>query len=153
MRINGKKSTLASSKNKKEVYSPSTKAQVQFRSLAIEAISPLCDNKLPIYASRAVEISIKFYFKRPIDHFHPKLQVRDNLKQEFFTARPFNIGGDIDNHIKFVLDAMNNVLYNDDRQVMKIEVKKKYSDTEDERTEIICSAGGFDPIFIDLTQL
>ena len=42
---------------------------------------------------------------------------------------------DLDNLIKFVLDALNGYYYNDDKQVYKIEAEKRYS--EKPRTEII----------------
>ena len=43
--------------------------------------------------------------------------------------------GDIDNFLKFTLDAMNNIVFDDDKQVWSVDAEKRYSD--DPRTEII----------------
>lgn len=37
---------------------------------------------------------------------------------------------DLDNMIKSVTDGMNKVAYNDDRQIVKIEAEKKYSEVD-----------------------
>ena len=43
--------------------------------------------------------------------------------------------GDIDNHVKAVLDALNGICYRDDAQVVKLAAEKK--DTKEEYVEII----------------
>lgn len=44
---------------------------------------------------------------------------------------------DLDNLIKFYLDAMNNIVFEDDKQIWRIVAEKKYSDIP--RTEIVVS--------------
>ena len=67
------------------------------------------------------------------------------------------MGGDIDNHIKLVLDSLEAVLYHNDRQVVRLMVEKKYCDDCNERTEIFCSSENYDPLnnveVINLLQL
>ena len=36
---------------------------------------------------------------------------------------------DIDNLLKFVMDAMNGVFYKDDSQIVDVDIKKQYSNT------------------------
>lgn len=43
---------------------------------------------------------------------------------------------DGDNIVKVVLDALNGIAYDDDKQVSKIEITKLYSDDDNERLEI-----------------
>ena len=37
---------------------------------------------------------------------------------------------DIDNIVKIILDAMNEIAFKDDTQITKLNVEKKYSETE-----------------------
>lgn len=71
--------------------------------------------------SGPVVISLYFYFKRPKNHYNSK-----GLKPgqpSWHSKRP-----DIDNLIKFVLDALNGVYFKDDAQVFYISSRKSYSD-------------------------
>ncbi len=52
-----------------------------------------------------------------------KAQMLDNIISP--TKKP-----DIDNIVKIILDAMNNVAFKDDTQITKISVEKKYSEVE-----------------------
>ena len=56
------------------------------------------------------------------------------------------MGGDIDNHIKLVLDSLETVFYHNDRQVVRLVVEKKYCDDSNERTEIYISSENYDPL-------
>jgi len=75
-----------------------------------------------------VLLEIDFYFRRPKSHFHPDLY--DNLVRK--PDRPMNctICRDIDNLAKLVLDALNGVAYVDDRQVVELRLRRKFSDVK-----------------------
>ena len=40
-------------------------------------------------------------------------------------------GGDLDNLVKYALDAMNNVVYADDRQIIKVLTEKMWAEEQD----------------------
>ena len=129
------------------VFSPSRAVQANFRGAALRGLTPyLRRNNVPIFGHRDIHMYLNFYFKRPMSHFRSNIREREQVKEEYVSAKPFNIAGDIDNHTKFVLDALTQVLYWDDKQVMRLEVEKKYCDDEDERTCIVCYSIGYNPL-------
>lgn len=64
-------------------------------------------------------MSIWFYLYRPKKDFIDQVRAPGNLKadvrNQFMPSIP-----DIDNLAKFVLDALNKVLYQDDKQIVKL---------------------------------
>ena len=66
-----------------------------------------------------IKIEIIFYFKRPPSHIKKDLRLRKNAP-EHHTAKP-----DIDNLVKFVLDALKG-FYIDDRQIIVLKASKCY---------------------------
>ena len=66
-------------------------------------------------APKQLEIEVSFFFVTPKGYKRTKYQV-PNL--------------DVDNALKGVLDAGNNILYDDDMQVVKATVTKKYADVD-----------------------
>ncbi len=75
-----------------------------------------------------VQVNIKA-FKRP-----PKSTTKKNLKLIEQGLFPWTKKIDIDNCIKSVLDALNNVAYADDGQVINIKASKEYT-LQEERIE------------------
>lgn len=76
----------------------------------------------PLYG--AISVSVEVYIDRPKTHFgtgRNSDKVKDS-SPKYPIGRP-----DIDNYIKFVLDALNGVFYKDDSQVVHIESIKEYS--------------------------
>ncbi len=67
------------------------------------------------YLDKPVAIEIIFYEKKP-----------KNCKSIF----PIKKTGDIDNKAKCILDALNGIAYNDDCQVVKLNIVKSYSDKD-----------------------
>lgn len=55
-----------------------------------------------------------------------------SLHANFFRTRPKDIAsrnwGDLDNHVKAVLDALNGICFIDDRQVTEIHAQKFFGD-------------------------
>ena len=132
-----------------KVYNPNTADQQSFKSAATTAIRAIYRGTLPLFGTKhPIHITISFYFKRPLSHFHSRICSAENLKEECRDAYPFSAGGDADNHLKFVLDALQEIVYENDRQVINITVQKNYSNTSDERTEILCIADGYEPIVV-----
>lgn len=73
-------------------------------------------------------MEIDFYFLRPKKHF--KKDVYGNWIRK--PDRPMNctICRDIDNLAKLVLDALNGIAYVDDRQVVELRLRKRFSDVK-----------------------
>ncbi len=68
-------------------------------------------------------MSIKFFIKRPLTDFKRTTTRADgNLKTRAQANCYCPIAPDIDNLAKFVLDALNGLVYHDDRQVVKLVV-------------------------------
>ncbi|GAB5370775.1 hypothetical protein AAMO2058_001522000 [Amorphochlora amoebiformis] len=94
-------------------YDPSHKAKKNFVQQCRD-----CLPKNP--ATGPVSIRLEFHLKRAKKHFSK----REGLRSAAPTY-PASIP-DIDNLIKFVLDALNGHLYEDDRQIVEITSKKIY---------------------------
>ena len=70
-----------------------------------------------------LRIHLEFYFPRPKNHYRTG-KYSDQLKPSaphIHTNMP-----DVDNLSKFILDAMNEVFYEDDRQVVELNSHKEY---------------------------
>ena len=74
--------------------------------------------------NEALIMQVKFYFKRPKSHYNSKGKLK-MIAPTQHTKKP-----DIDNLLKFVLDALNKHLYVDDSQVVSLTGKKFYADKE-----------------------
>lgn len=51
--------------------------------------------------------------------------------------------GDLDNRIKVILDALNGVAYEDDKQIVKI-IAERHDDKHEPRVEVVVSLAGED---------
>lgn len=58
----------------------------------------------------AIEISLDFVLSKP-----------KSVKRKYPTVKP-----DIDNFTKCILDALNNIVYKDDAQIIKLQATKSY---------------------------
>lgn len=99
----------------------------------ISRLFPEARYKALFAAGIPVSINIKFYMKRPNDHFktRQKKVQRDvsMLKPQHLPTSDYNpvaTRPDIDNLVKFILDCCTGVLYEDDTQVVKLVVTKMY---------------------------
>lgn len=95
-------------------YDPSKKDKVAFLKTIFDQIP-----KVPL--STALGLTIAFNFARPKSHFNRK-GVLLPTSPKLHIKKP-----DIDNLIKFVLDALNGQLYVDDSQVVSITATKQYA--------------------------
>jgi len=98
-------------------YDPSKADKANFLK-KVQYLAP----EVPFY--EAISMSIDVYIGRPKSHFGTGRN-SEKIKE---SAPAYPIGRpDIDNYIKFVLDALNGVFYRDDSQVVHIESVKEYS--------------------------
>ena len=112
-------------------YNPSAKNQTLWRQRAL-ATGLLPDVPL----TGALKLVIVFYLQRPKSHYRAG-KFSDQLKPSapvFPTSTP-----DVDNLAKFVLDALNKVLFEDDSQVVELNCKKLFGEprTTVRLTEIV----------------
>jgi Holliday junction resolvase RusA-like endonuclease len=114
--VNGEPKTLKRHRfSKGKTYNPSKQDQINF------ADSLKWDPDKII--SSDMEIEMKFYFERPKSHKKSKKSNHPNYPQK----------KDLDNLVKFVLDAMNKVVYDDDRRVVRLTAVKEYVDSDAEQ--------------------
>ena len=73
-----------------------------------------------------MKLYIVFCFSRPKSHYRTgkNANMLRNDVPIFNAHKP-----DIDNLLKFVMDAMNGVFYKDDSQIVDVDIKKQYSNT------------------------
>jgi Holliday junction resolvase RusA-like endonuclease len=87
-----------------------SKSYNKFRQAATTALGALKKSKgCPV--AGPIAVVVHFYCKRPKN-----------------PSNPYPIG-DIDNHLKSILDALNEWAWHDDMQIVKIEATKRYSDS------------------------
>lgn len=97
-------------------YDPSKKDKDDFFKL----IQGLPESKM----KNPIKCSLDFYCKRPKSHY--KTGKNSHLLKD--SAPQYNTNNkDLDNMVKFVLDALNDKLYVDDCQIIEITCKKLYS--------------------------
>ena len=100
-------------------YDPSKKEKDDF----IKAITGLPTEKM----TKPIKCILNFYCKRPKSHY--KSGKYSNILKD--TAPKYNINNkDLDNMVKFVLDALNDKLYVDDSLIFEITCSKLYSDAD-----------------------
>jgi Holliday junction resolvase RusA-like endonuclease len=122
------------------MYNPSATAQASFRDVVKDILfshlatdndedeSVLLFPVLP--EEHSLAMTIVFYLKRPLKHFVGSKpgpgRMRDSAPHQTSVTRM-----DVDNLAKFVLDSLNGLLYEDDRQVVSLHITKLY-DNHDE---------------------
>mmetsp|Transcript_18073 Transcript_18073/g.43748 ORF Transcript_18073/g.43748 Transcript_18073/m.43748 type:complete len:425 (-) Transcript_18073:244-1518(-) len=75
-------------------------------------------------------MTLVFKMKRPLSHFINNRPGPGRLKPTAPGMMSSTIRTDIDNLVKFVLDSMNSVLYEDDRQVTSIQATKVFDNDD-----------------------
>ena len=99
-------------------YDPSKKEKDDF----VKAIGTLPEEKM----NKPIRCVLHFYCKRPKTHY--KSGKQSHVLKE--TAPKYNINNkDLDNMVKFVLDALNDKLYSDDSLIFEITCSKLYSES------------------------
>ena len=87
------------------------------------------------YIKLLYKSSIKKYFEGPIrliiKAYYPIAKSDSKKKKEQKLSgeiRPFNIKPDIDNVVKVICDALNEIAYKDDTQIVELGTSKYFSD-------------------------
>lgn len=97
-------------------YDPSKKDKDDF----IQLMSGIPEIKM----SKPIKCVLEFYCKRPKSHY--KTGKNAHILKD--TSPQYNTNNkDLDNMVKFILDALNDKLYIDDCQIVDISCKKLYA--------------------------
>lgn len=113
------------------MFNPSIRAQEDFaRSI---------DNYIPHSQMEGpIDASLIFFFARPKTHFHFR---KSGVSLKSTAPIVHTTRKDLDNLIKFVLDALNGKAYHDDSQICSIRAAKMYAGGEQHaRTVIVLSS-------------
>ena len=98
-------------------YDPSKKDKDEF----IKMIDDMPLEKM----TKPIKCNLNFYCKRPKSHY--KTGKNSHILKD--NSPKYNTNNkDLDNMVKFVLDALNDKLYVDDCQIIEITCKKLYAD-------------------------
>ena len=103
-------------------YSPSTPHQNQFRSWIRENRRDVVTMG-PFQAADRVIVKVWYFMPRPINDFTNR--DRNRLRHDCREAPWVPVHPDIDNYIKFTLDALRGTILTDDRQVVSIYAWKR----------------------------
>lgn len=119
----GRKGNIYYDSQKKEKIAISNYLRALYRQKKISKGPMSCDTEVRKGPLRLV---IHFYMNKPKKY---------NQKDLFPGIEWYNKRPDLDNMIKFYMDAANGILYQDDAQIVMITASKVYSDNP--RTDII----------------
>ena len=125
-------------------YNPSAAAQKSFRE-TVESLlfgaKATCETsargaeeeRAPLWNSdHTLAVIILFHMKRPKIHFVAGKPGPGRLRPTAPKQSCSNMRTDVDNLAKFVLDSLNGLLYEDDRQIASLHVTKLYDNDTDE---------------------
>ena len=129
-------------KSKQRYYNPVTKNLTAFKNTVKLAIPQTAMGYL-YPTGVAVSITLIFYLKRPNYDFTNNQRGFGRLKTMLPWTRP--PVPDIDNLAKFILDGMNALVYEDDRQVVKLVVYKILDNDGDCNGRTVIVTSPFDP--------
>ena len=101
-------------------YNSAKKSLLKFRGVVSSQIPG--KGGVPFPRGVLVSVKVKFYMRRPLVDFKNGSRVCGAMKSLAPFARPTR--PDIDNLVKYVLDGLNGIAYEDDRQVVKLEAYK-----------------------------
>jgi Holliday junction resolvase RusA-like endonuclease len=113
----------------------------------LEMVTDITNDMLPLTESY-VSIALSFYISRPIAHFVNGDRTK-GIRPQFENVMP-TTSGDIDNYVKFFLDAINGIFFIDDRNVVALTASKHYCRDDVGRT--IYNIRLYETNVIDLTN-
>lgn len=106
--------------------------------LSKQTIQSVVINQLPkdfVPFNSEIEVEYKFYFA-PLKNFNKKIKALiDNNRAVYKSTKP-----DIDNLLKHINDSLENIVFNNDSQIVRMTAEKLYSHVP--RTEITIKAMG-----------
>ncbi|GMH73330.1 hypothetical protein TL16_g06160 [Triparma laevis f. inornata] len=136
--------------NGKFNYNPSKKAQDSLSDAIKEGLEEWCDFRIAyeddlekdslkpitLFGTHLLQLNILFRLRRPRSHYKSnragpgRLKIKEQDITLFEDNRITGGSADLDNLIKFFLDSMNGVFWEDDRQVVKVVGGKVWDDGE-----------------------
>jgi Holliday junction resolvase RusA-like endonuclease len=114
-------------------FNQSKGKQAEFREAVHNLLRQSAPNAMLFPGDVPIAVSITFRLRRPNSHFVGCNRERKLLKDSAPTGYAFG-RVDLDNLVKFVLDCLNGLLYNDDRQVVDIKRTTKIWDSDGDCT-------------------
>lgn len=126
------------------VFNPSAKKQQQFCNVVLDMLPDHCfegndgqseitksvDHIKPVFGEHLISVRIISRMKRPLKHFVGGKAGPGRLRTCSKASHLQLTRSDVDNFAKFVLDSLNGVLYQDDKQVASLQITKVYDDEE-----------------------
>lgn len=126
------------------VFNPSAKKQQQFCNVVLDMLPDHCfesndgqseitksvDHIKPVFGEQLISVRIISRMKRPLKHFVGGKAGPGRLRTCSKASHLQLTRSDVDNFAKFVLDSLNGVLYQDDKQVASLQITKVYDDEE-----------------------
>jgi len=103
----------------KGIWNSNKKEMTAFQA-AVKSAVPAVKNGVLFEKDSMISIKMVFYLPRPAGDFVGGRRRPGNLKPSSIMQRFFPIYPDIDNLIKFVFDALNKLVFEDDKQVVKL---------------------------------
>ena len=99
-------------------YDPSKEAKAEFRSKVESVLGTTMDH--PLYGENTLlSITVTFRMRRPNSHFVGSARDSETLRSS--APHRFSVTKcDVDNLLKFVMDALNKFVYEDDKQVAAV---------------------------------
>jgi len=120
-------------RNHDKCFDPSGAAKKKLAA-AIARVTP--KGKGALFPSCPVELKIWFLMEQPVKNFVGRDPSRGMLKEKGLEVAPC-VKPDIDNLLKFLMDAMNGIVYSDDCQVVKVTMYKMRNKSVDAKT-VVC---------------
>ena len=103
------------------IYNSSHAKEAAFAAKLKALMGGLLPHNNTFYGSEYLVVSIVFAYPRPLSHYHGGKRTAEALKE----GMPrFPRHADLDNLAKFVLDALNGILFDDDSQVVFLYTRK-----------------------------
>ncbi len=112
-------------------YDPSKRDK---QALAKQLASSMTSTSKPLEMLKGpIRIMLRFYFRRPKSHYRQGKysHLLKKTAPSSHTSTP-----DIDNLVKFVMDAGNKIVWKDDSQIEGVFASKTYTNSKRPRTEI-----------------
>lgn len=109
------------------VYNPSAPAQEMFKDVVRDILDIPEDATQTFFPENCLlTATLKFRLKRPQKHFIGTKQSKKGRRLRENAPIFVDKTPDIDNLTKFVLDSLNNLVYDDDRQIISLHTIKSY---------------------------
>lgn len=116
-----------SNRSRIHLYDPSYRDKIYFKEEVKQHLREslgIFERDYPLTKS-SVSVDVTFMISRPASHFVGNDRNR-GIRPEFECIFP-TTQGDVDNFLKFFLDAINGIFYNDDRDVVSITTSKLFT--------------------------